>query len=289
VAYTIAWAMECYEKGIINKSDTDGVDLRFGNDEIIIDLIKKIAYREGFGNLLAEGSQRASQIIGKGSDKYLLTVKGQELEGMPERNLYVAALGVATSEVGPDHTRWYPPYPPNPRIISKDLLNELGVDIDLSSALQTRLPDGKGKLLRWLVISRSVVESLPGCVFLLRDTLGLDLRIWKDLLIAATGVNFTYPEILKAGERILNIERAFIVREGYRRKDDIIPRRMLEEPVPRHHYRELDRKTFNHMLDEYYEENGWDKNTAIPTREKLEELGLNEVIKQFDRLGIWGV
>lgn len=286
VAYSIAWAMECYEKGILTKQDTDGLDLRFGNHEAMLRMIPKIAYREGFGDVLADGVAKAASKIGKGSEKYAQTVKGQELEGMPLRGFYTTALGVATSEVGPDHTRFYPPYPSHPSIVPPTLLKELNLDIDLESAYMPRKPEGKGRLLKWLTDSRAVVESIPTCVFTLRGMLAIDFRIWRDLLNSGTGIDLTYEELIADGERIMNLERAFIVREGFRREHDTLPRRVLEEAVPDCHYGPLSRETLNGMLDEYYEARGWSNRSAIPTKGKLEELGLKEVIDEFRKLKI---
>ncbi|MBN1148206.1 MAG: hypothetical protein JXA78_13185 [Anaerolineales bacterium] len=279
VGFTLAWAMECFERGLLTRADTDGLELRFGcqDHDGLIDLVRKIAMKEGFGELLAMGCSEASKVIGKGSERYCLSVKGQEIEAIAERSMYMVALGVAVSEVGPDHTRWYPPYPCNPNLIPKEQLAELGIDLDLRLAFEGRNPKEKGKLLRWFTIGRAVVECLPGCVFLVRDTLGLDMRPWWRLFQAATGVELEYGEFLRAGERTLNLERAFIVREGFRRVDDRPPIRMATEDVPHFNYPRLSPELFDGMLDEYYLANGWDVATAIPTRQKLCELGLEDV------------
>jgi aldehyde:ferredoxin oxidoreductase len=251
-------------------------------------MIRKIAYREGFGNILAEGVESASKRVGRGSEKYTLTMKGQEIEGIPERSLYVASLGLAVSEVGPDHTRWYPPYPFNPKLASKELLKELKLDnIDFEKAFQTRNPEGKGKLLVFLENSRAVIESLPSCVYAIRGMMGIDHRLWLDLLNSGTGESYAYDEMWRIGERIRNVERAFNIREGFRRKDDTIPRRFREEPLEKHHIPPLTQEKLDLMLDEYYTARGWDVKTSIPTREKLSELNLNDVIEEFDRTKIW--
>ncbi len=288
VGYTLAWAMECFENGILTETDTDGLELRFGcpDKDGLVDLIRKIALREGFGDLLAQGCAEAAKIVGQDSERFCLSVKGQELEGIPQRNLYMVALGIAVSEVGPDHTRWYPPYPCNPGLISKEELAELGIDLDLRLAFQGRNPEQKGRLLRWFTISRAVVESMPSCVFLVRDTLGLDMRPWWNLFNAATGADLDYAEFILAGERLMNLDRAFNVREGYRRADDRPPIRMSTEDVPGFGYPKLAPEVFEPMLDEYYEANGWSADTSIPTRGKLEELGISDVADELDALGI---
>lgn len=268
--YTIGWAMECYEKGIINKKDTDGIDLRFGNENAFIKMTEKIISREGFGDILARGSQEAARIIGNGSERYLLTIKGRELEVMPQRNGYQMALALAVSEGGPDHTRWYPPYPPNPKSIPQDI----SLAFDPVKSFQTRSVEDKGRLVKWLYDSRAVLESLPTCVFIVRDTLGIDMRLWLELYNACTGANCTSEEFIKIGERIVNLERGYIVREGFRRKDDTVPRRMMEEPIPDRNIPPIG-KNLDMMLDDYYQHRGWDIETAIPQEKKLRELELD--------------
>ena len=279
VGFTLSWAMECFERGLLTLADTDGLELCFGCRDYagLIDLVRKVAMKEGFGELLALGCSEAAKIVGKSSERYCLSVKGQEIEAIAERNLYMVALGVAVSEVGPDHTRWYPPYPCNPNLISKEKLDTLGIDLDLRLAFEGRNPQEKGKLLRWFTISRAVVESLPGCVFLVRDVLGLDMRPWWRLFESATGEQMEYAEFLKAGERVFNLERAFNVREGFRRADDRPPVRMATEDVPHFNYASLSPQIFDGMLDEYYQANGWDVETSIPRADTLHALGLGDV------------
>ena len=281
VNYAIAWAMECYEKGIISKKDTDGLDLVFGNHEAMIELLRKIAYREGFGNILADGVDAAAKKIGNQSERFALTIKGQECEIMPQRNLYVCALGLATSETGPDHTRWYPPYAINPATFPIEKLEEFGWNIDLKKAYQSRLPEGKGRLLKWLTDSRAALESMPTCLSIWRGKYHVDLNYWANILAAGTGIDFTYQKLLTIGDRIMNIERAFNIREGFRRKDDTIPIRMQTEGQPKFHYGPLTSEKLNYMLDEYYGEREWDLNTSIPKRKKLEELSLKYVIEDL--------
>ena len=286
VGYTLSWAMECFEKGVLTEKDTDGLQLQFGckDQEGLIELIRKMAMKEGFGKLLSLGCTEAAKIVGRGSERFCLSVKGLELEGIAQRAMLMVGLGVAVSEVGPDHTRWYPPYPCNPNLLSKEELAELGIDVDLKLAFQLQNPEQKGKLLRWFTISRAIVESLPSCVFLIRDTLGFDMRPWWKLFKTATGVDLDYKDFILAGERLMNLDRAFNVREGLRREDDRPPIRMATEDVPYFGYKKLDPGVFNRMLDEYYEANGWDLKTSIPKRKKLEDLSLGDVADELESL-----
>jgi len=292
VGYSTAWAMECYERGILTKEDTGGLNLHFGNREAFLELIEKIPKREGLGKLLADGVAKAAEKIGRGSERFALTIKGQELETMPQRSMYVVALGVATSPSGPDHTRWYPPYPAKPALATSEILEELrelGMYIDFKTAFETRNPRGKGQLLRFTSIRGAIAESVPTCIFLIRGRLLLDFKIWRDLLTTGTGVDFSTNDLVAAGERILAIERCFNAREGFKREHDIPPRRMLEEPLPERYIGPIRIEDWNYMLDEYYEACGWDKATGIPTRKKLEELGLQNVADEMEKLGLRGV
>ena len=280
--YSISWAMECYEKGILNRKDTDGIELRFGKEDAFIRMTEKIIAREGFGDILARGVQEAARLVGKGSEKYALTIKGKEIERMPQRNGYQMALALAVSEGGPDHTRWYPPYPPNPRAIPSDMK----LPFDPALAYQTRSVEDKGRLVKWLYDSRAVVESLPSCVYMIRGLMGIDMGIWQELYTTCTGVETTVDELITAGERIVNLERSYIVREGFRRKDDTVPRRMLEEPIPERHIPPIG-KNLDIMLDDYYNQRGWDRETAIPEEKTLRRLGLDGVADEFRQRGIF--
>lgn len=288
VGFTLMWAMECFERGILTKADTEGRELRFGacRPEELVGLVRQIALKQGFGELLALGCSEAARRIGKGAERYCLASKGQEIEAIAERNILMVALGVATSEVGPDHTRWYPPYPCNPGLVSREELRELGVDLDLRLAFDTRNPKEKGKLLRWFTISRAVVEALPSCVFLIRDTLGLDLRPWWRLHRAATGIELEYPQFVMAGERVMNLDRLFHVREGHGRRQDRVPPRMASEDVPGFGYKRVSDEVLDGMLDEYYGANGWSLRTSVPRRSKLIELGLEGACGGLEARGI---
>jgi aldehyde:ferredoxin oxidoreductase len=283
VMFTISWAMECFEKGIINKVDTGGIDLRFGNEEAFIKMTEKIILREGLGDILAKGSEEAAKIIGKGSEKYLLTIKGREIEGMPQRSCYQIALALSVCENGPDHTRWYPPYPPNPKALPKGL----SLPFDPIKAFEARNIEDKGRLVKWLFDSRAVLESLPTCVFIIRNILGIDMKPWLEIYNACTGKSHTLEEFIKIGERIVNLERAYIVREGFRRKDDRVPRRMLEEALIDPYVPPIG-KNLDMMLDDYYKLRGWDINSAIQNEEKLKELELDFVSEDLKKYRIRG-
>lgn len=198
---------------------------------------------------------------------------------MPERPVYQIALSLAVCEGGADHTRWYPPYPPNPNAMPTDI----PLPFDPFKAFQARSVDDKGRLVKWLYDSRAVLEAIPTCVFIVRDILGVDMRPWLEIFNACTGMDFSMDEFLQCGERIVNLERAYIVREGYRREDDTLPRRMMEEPIVDHQVPHIG-KNLDLMLNDYYDIRGWDSNTSIPKKETLCRLGLDFVAKDLKDL-----
>ena len=279
--YSISWAMECFERGIISRKDTDGLELRFGKADEFLTMTERIIHRQGFGDVLARGADEAAKIVGRGSERYTLTIKGKEIERMPQRNGYQMALGLAVCEGGPDHTRWYPPYPPNPKSIPADM----DLPFDPYLAFQTRSVEDKGRLVRWLYDSRAIVESLPSCVYMIRGLMGIDMSVWLELYNTCTGEKGDIEEFIRTGTRIVNLERSYIVREGFRREHDTIPRRMLEEPIVEHGIPPIG-DNLALMLDQYYEVRGWDLKTAIPKEETLRDLGLQAVADDLKHRGL---
>ena len=278
--YTIAWAMECYQRGLITKADTGGIELKFGDEDVVVEMIEKMTRREGFGDVLANGSQKAAEIIGKGSEKYLLTIKGRELEVMPQRPVLQNALFLAVCEGGPDHTRWYPPYPLNPAVLPKDV----SIPYDPVAPFKTLSPEGKAAFVKYMYDKGALIEDLPTCIALNRERALVDVTLWLDMYYATTGEDLSVDEFMQIGERTVNLERAYIAREGFRRKDDTIPRRMLEDPLPDASVPPIG-KSLDIMLDEYYTKRGWDIRTGLIPKKKLEELGLKDVASELKRSG----
>jgi aldehyde:ferredoxin oxidoreductase len=267
---TIAFAMECYEKGILTDSDTGGIAVNFGDPEIIVDLVHKIAKREGIGDLLAEGTMRMSKKLGQGSEKFAMHVKGLELPAYDSRAVQMTGLTYATANRGGDHmTAWVqgPTFTDAPFLIVEDSEikdpfiadpNEVKVATDLEEMLTT-------------------FDCVGACKFM---GLCLNADDWVELVNLVTGWGFDTAEYKQAGERVYNLARAFSNREGLTAADDTLPLRLLEEPMPEGpaegHVNEL-----HILLDKYYTLRGWDKETGKPTPEKLKELGLDEVISEI--------
>ncbi len=271
---TIAFAMECYEKGILTKLDTDGLELRFGNPDVLITLVHKIAKREGIGNLLAEGVKIASERLGKGSERFAMHTKGLELPYYDPRAAKITGLAFATANRGGCHITAYVQAPTFLGIPIPILREEDREPFDPFSE-DPRL----AKIVKDMEDAFAVFDSAGMCKFI---GLILPADHWATMISTVTGwKDFDENAFRKTGERIYNIERAFNVREGMTRAHDTLPRRLLEEPLPegpaKGHVINLDP-----LLDAYYELRGWDKKTGKPTPEKLKELGLEELIQKID-------
>lgn len=267
-ASSIAFAMECQEKGLLTKSDTDGLELKFGDADATLACINKIAKREGFGDSLAEGVKSMSEKIGKGSEDFAMQVKGLELPLYDPRAAKMCGLGYATSVRGGCHITGYvqgPTFLDIPWLVIPD------------SKIKDPLVGDPGEVnvLKDLQDAFTMFDSSGACKFM-----GMILATdeWSDMLAHVTGWKFDEDDFRKIGERIYNLQRLFNVREGNTRADDTLPKRLLEEPLPEGPAKGHVVDNLDDLLDAYYEVRGWDKETGKPTPEKLDELGLEEYI-----------
>ena len=266
---TIGFAMECYQKGILSKEHVDGLDVSFGNTDVMVQLVEKIAKREGVGDLLAEGVRNMSEKLGKGSEKFAMHVKGLELPCYDSRAAKITGLAYATANRGGDHiTAWIE----GPAFLSMPFM--LVDDADVGDPLIDD-PE-KSKILIDLENGFSVFDCIGGCKFM---GIVLTADDWASLISKLMGYEYSATDFRKSGERIYNLERVYNVREGFTRADDTLPPRLLEEPMPEGPAKG---QTVNlaPMLDKYYENRGWDNN-GKPSKEKLTELGLDWVIDKI--------
>lgn len=276
---TIAWAMESFEKGQLTLEDTGGIDLHFGNADAMLKMVELIAKREGFGNILAEGSAKASKIIGRGTEDNLATAKGQEAPAHMPQVKRSMGLIYAVNPFGADHTQ-----------------TEHDGSIEETAGEDARLrmsQIGMTNFIKPGVIDKersklvAVTQKVLSCV----DTMGLCSFVWGvgwvlyfpaelvEMLRAVTGWDLSMEDVFEYGERRINLLRAFNMREGFTRKDDdLAPKffRPLQGTGPSKgiHYT---REEFEGMKDEYYRLMGWDIQTGNPTPEKLAELKLDWV------------
>jgi aldehyde:ferredoxin oxidoreductase len=257
----IGWAMECYEKGILTKKDTDGLDLKFGNVEATFTLIEKIARREGFGALLSEGVKRASSKVGHGSEKFAIQVKGMEQSAYATHNATAMLLAYMTCDVGAHHNRSW------------------AITYDLQVGREKVVPEKVARVI-WLQNFRPMFDVLGGCRLQWVE-LGIDRNLYVPALEAITGIPRTWDDLDKVGERIWNLTRLYWAREneGFGRTWDMPSPRFYEEaPSSGATKGQITRiEDVNKLLDMYYEQRGW-TNDGIPTPEKVESLGLKAVV-----------
>jgi aldehyde:ferredoxin oxidoreductase len=255
----IGFVMECYERGILTAKELDGLKPTFGNAEAMMPLIKKIAYRKGIGNLLAEGVKRVAEKIGKGSEQFACHVKGAELPAWEARGVRGRGLMYALCEGGGFHTKGW---------VS-------GSEPPKTSAIQK---------VKKFITSQNKADF--------RDSNGLCMFLeieWEEianLLNLVTGWKLTRNEYLETGERIHTLTRAFNVREGFSRKDDKLPPRQMNEPTPKGKAKGckafISEEDFEKCLDKYYRLRGWGKE-GKPTYNTLVKLGLKDVAEDLKK------
>jgi aldehyde:ferredoxin oxidoreductase len=267
---TIAFAMECYQRGLLTPEQTNGLELRFGDEELVVGLVEKIARREGIGDLLAEGTKIMSEKVGNGSEHFAMNVKGLELPAYDPRAAKMCGLGYVTANRGGDHITGYVE---GPTFIDTPFLIVENSNISDPFAANPQ----EARVLVDMENALSVLDSVGGCKFM---GILLTAEDIVGLIASATGWDFGVDDFRKSGERIYNLIRAYCVREGIRREWDILPKRLMEEPLPEGPAQGMviDRETLEMMKDAYYEFRGWEKSTGVPTAEKLVELELDELI-----------
>jgi len=278
----IAFAMDLYDRGILTLEDTGGINLTWGNDEAMETLIYQIVHREGLGGLLSHGVRGAARLLGRGSERFAYHVKGLELTGYDPRGLMGTALGYAVSPRGGDFTSIYATaeYRWSPDRAEEELGDQRAVD---------RLsPAGKGALIRRAMIVSAVLDSLGLCKVPVLTLIGdFDLKNEAALTASLTGWSVDSEDLLRIGERIVNVERLFNLRNGAGVRDDRIPEKFIEEAIDEGpgegHTVELEP-----MLRDFYRVMGWNE-TGYPSEERLTALDLFEVsqrvTKQMAKVG----
>ncbi len=279
---TIAFAMECFEHGLIGLEDTGGLDLHFGNAQAMLTIIGQIANREGFGDLLAEGSLRAAEKIGGDAKFFAIQVKGQELAMHEARGKYNVGMGYAISEIGADHlVVAHDPALANPESFTFKSTKMLGID-----QAQPVLSLSAEKMKHFYILEKwgSFEKVIGYCFF---GPAPRSFILPEDVLLsvnAATGWNLEMSDLLQIGERATNMARIFNLREGFSRQDDTLPERIFQglengplQGIP------YPRDGFEQALSTLYGLKGWDKETGVPTKDRLESLSLNWAEKMLPK------
>jgi len=276
----IAFAMQCYEERILTKEDTDGLELTFGNKEALLILIDKIARREGLGDLLAEGSYLASRKIGNGSEKFIHQVKRQEIPMHDPRLKTGVGLQYALSDYGADHMKAaHDPFFKDQDSVGVKEMKGLGI---LEPVSPTDLGEKKVALFKLLDIYWTVFDILGVCDFGYVPRSVGTMEELLEIIRSTTGWKTTWFELMKLGERSINMARIFNSREGFTSKDDTLPE------VFYHNFKDgpldgkfaINKENFQKALRMRYQLMGWNPDTGIPTPAKLIELGLNWLIKE---------
>ncbi|MFC1965235.1 aldehyde ferredoxin oxidoreductase C-terminal domain-containing protein, partial [Chloroflexota bacterium] len=279
----IAAAMEWFQRGIITREDTDGLELEWGNKPVILELLRKIATREGFGGVLAEGTLKAAKKIGKEAEKYVY-----HSQGMDEYNGYApdtmgANLAFATSTRGFDHLRGMP----------TKMMPELRDGAKPGEMLSGTSYDSRwAEIVQWTRRMNTAADLAEVCKFNTEWALfDKDCNVARiaELLAAITGVDFNEELLIQACDRVYCVEKAYNVREGNRREDDNPPSQFFERPIwdgPNKGF-QLDKVKFGELKDYYYELEGWDKKSGAPSREALERLSLKYIADELEKHGVY--
>lgn len=272
-SHMIAFAMLLYDKKLISKKDTDGLDIKWGDPHVALKLIEKIAYREGFGNLLAEGVKRMAEKIGSEAINLSLHVKGLEMPYHDPRAGKTQAIAYGTSNVGMDH--FHPHETLDVECYGADLgLIPFGLP-DPNTIDRFSEDPAKARITKLVIDYGTIADALVICKFHQYVNLGPDK--YAKLLSCATGWNINGEKLLEIGDRIFNLARAFNVREGVRRRDDKLPIRIMQ-PASTGSTKGIGITNYENMLSEFYKLEEWDER-GIPKPEKLTRLGLDDVAK----------
>jgi aldehyde:ferredoxin oxidoreductase len=259
----IAFAIECFEKGIIDEKDTGGVTLKFGDAKGVFEMIKKIAMRQDIGDLLAEGTTKASRNLGKGSEKFAMQMKGLEQSGYESRRAPAMLLSYMTSDIGAHHRPSW--------AVTHDLVT--GRDS----------VEGKAEKVIELQHTRPLFDTLGVCRLPWIE-MQVPVSDYAEAYRKATGIDYSEEELLGISEKIWNLTRMFWVREvpGFGRAYDFPPARIYEEKLKGGSTDGgiLEREKVEALLDDYYSLRGWTED-GVPTPEKLKSLGLDWVIKEL--------
>jgi aldehyde:ferredoxin oxidoreductase len=262
-AQAISWAFECYEKGLITKKETDGLELVWGNYQAMIEMLKKLAYREGFGNFLADGALKAAQKLGKNSEKFVIHVKGQDsLDGIRINKRW--GFGIVLSPVAGRHLR--------------GSLNLLWLRSDNPINSYKNVPED----LYYSQKKKAVQDILGLC----SNVFGQTINDWVALFSSATGRLLSKDEFLHIGLQTHNLEKAFnTIHAGFDRNDDYPCERYYNEPVKSGPYEgeHIDHEIWDRMLDTIYRLHGWDRRTSWQTRKGLEKIGLSDIADKLEK------
>jgi aldehyde:ferredoxin oxidoreductase len=272
VGAVIAFAMECYEEGVLSESDTGGRPLRFGDHDAMLWLIEEIGYRRGIGRVLSKGVRLAAQEIGKGAERFAFHIKGQEIPMHDPRGKTGVGLGYATSATGADHLRI--PHDTAFQGQGALLLRPLGIQ---EAVDPLSLDDQKVRFFASAQKVLSLYNSLGVCNFVAAPVFSLSFEKLTEAVEAITGWKTSLWELLRIGERAINMARIFNIREGISVDEDRLFRRMYEPlPAGALEGKRIDATAFKRALGLYYEMMDWGRD-GMPSERKMADLDLSWV------------
>lgn len=281
-AAMVAWLMELYQRGIISKKDVDGLELTWGNQEATLELLRKMAYREGIGDILAQGWEKAAEKFG--GKEYQPTITRLHTTECPRARMDIA-LSHITSVRGGDHNKSLPYFV---WVCSPEYIRNNWPDWPKETA-DIYNPIGKPEIVDWTEDWKCVNDSLSVCYWSTTVLMagGNNPADYAELLTYATGVEYDEKKLLEVGRRIAVLERAFNVREGWGRDVYQISPMFIDRAFPRGPQAgvKADMKVINGMVDKFLERKGFDSTTGYPRKKALEQLGLDLAIKQLTKLG----
>ncbi|MFC1955241.1 aldehyde ferredoxin oxidoreductase family protein [Chloroflexota bacterium] len=274
-ATVLSWAYECYQKGLITSEDTDGLEMEWGNGDAAVEMLEKMAYREGIGDFLADGVKEAARKLGKGSEAFAIHMKGQDSVD-PYRVAKGFGFGVSISPVAGRHLRGAVS---NPEVTGPR-------DLKWSSGEYRNIPEA----VFWQSQTKEIEDLTGICVYIgtWSGTHSLKVSDYVELISSAMGIELNEEELMTIGRRGVNLEKAFnTIHVGFERKDDYPPQRYREEPIKSgpHAGAKYDQEKWDEMLDRFYELNGWDKKTGWQTGEGLKALGMEDVAHKLEEAG----
>jgi aldehyde:ferredoxin oxidoreductase len=278
----IQWAMECHQREL--DFDRDGLDLSWGNADAIIALIEKITYRQGLGDMLANGVKRASEAMGQQSEDWAMQAKGLEQSRVETRSAFSYALAFMVNPRGPDHlmTETLAEFGMSPEMV--DVIEKVTGDKKYATPYTT---EKRPEIVRWHEDVYAVTDALGLCVFASTAQYYMTPKLMADLFSASVGVSCSEEQGMKLGKKIVTMERCFNTREGATRKDDRVSKRLMTEPLQgvtgRPNINSLE--VMGPLLDRYYAMHEWDVATGRPTRTVLEGYNLKTWADELEKFG----
>jgi len=279
----IQWAVESFERGVLTEKDTDGIILNWSDSSVMLELIKKIAFREGIGDLLAEGTKRASERVGKDSYKWAIQARGLEQSRVDTRGTKSYALAFALNPRGPDHL--------HSQCIAEFGRSKEGTDrikkITGSEKYATpNTTEKRPEIVQWHEDCYAATDALGFCTLATLSLYSFTPADMAEIFSYATGINMDEDKLMKAGERIVTLEQCYNIKLGKTREWHVLPWRLMNEKSPSEGGSTNTKEELDGMLDEYFELRKWDKRTSYPYLETLKSLNLEEIGDELNRMGI---